>query len=91
MNQQGKVCCASSIPGLRMLTLPNGMKVGVFGLEEIFEDLYRTGKSSNMDTALEIVNRLKDMNYIAPGSQKRYKAAVLKEYQIFYDESKHDH
>jgi len=73
-----------------MHTLPNSIKAGVFRLEEIFEDFYRTGKNPNMDTVLEIVNRLKDMNYVAPGSQKQYKAAVLKEYQIFYDESKHD-
>jgi len=73
-----------------MLTLPNGTEAGVFGLDEIFEDLYRTGKKPNMDTAYKIVKSLKDMNYIAPGSQKQYEAAVLKEYQIFYDESKYD-
>ena len=54
---------------LRMLTLSAGSEVGVIGLNEIFEDLYRDGKEPNTEIASEIVNILDSKSYIAPMSE----------------------
>ncbi len=66
-----KTCCGGSlITSLRMITLPDGSRVGVTGLEEIFQDLYQSKKEPDADTPREIVNRLEKKNYIPPRARE---------------------
>lgn len=88
MNQEGAGCCGPSISGLRIITFPDGSKAGVFGLDEIFENLYREVRKPDNETASEIVKRLESKSYIAPTARKQYEEAVLKEFKKFYEQKK---
>jgi len=66
-----------------MITLPDGSRIGVTGLDEIFQDLYQSKKEPDADTAREIVNRLEKKNYIPPRTREQYQYAVLEEYKKF--------
>jgi len=66
-----KTCCGGSlITSLRMITLPDGSRIGVTGLDEIFQDLYQSKKEPDADTVREIVNRLEKKNYIPPRARE---------------------
>ena len=72
-----KTCCGGSlITSLRMITLSDGSRVGVTGLDEIFQDLYQSKKEPDADTAPEIVNRLQKKNYI-PSRAREGKLLIL--------------
>jgi len=53
-----------------MITLPDGSRVGVTGLDEIFQDLYQSKKEPDADTAREIVDRLGKKNYVPPRARE---------------------
>ncbi|MFQ6065984.1 MAG: hypothetical protein ACE5K3_01740 [bacterium] len=82
-NQPRTCGCGPSITSLRMLTLPDGLTVGVTGLDEIFQDMRQSKKKPDADTAREIVNRLEKKNYIPPRAREQYQRAVLEEYKKF--------
>ena len=65
-------CCGKTISGLRMITLPDGSKAGLMGLDQIFEDLYKGGMKPDHETAAEIVRRLGKQNYITPSARHLY-------------------
>jgi hypothetical protein len=82
--------CGPSIPGLRKLTFPDGDQVGLIGLDAAMESLFKEGKLPDDSTAMELINRLREKNYI-PGSsstEELYKKALLGEYQRFYEKKK---
>jgi hypothetical protein len=84
---QGTVpCCVSSIKGYRLLAFPDGSRVGVTGLDVIFDDAYREGKLPEPLVARELVNRLSKNNYIVSSQLSYYEVAVLKEYRKFFEE-----
>lgn len=81
-------CCPCSVvpvPGLRMLTFPDGSQAGVVGLDKVFEEMGRVGRLPNLQTASEIVDRLSQENYVAPGVRPLYEEAVLCEYRTFFE------
>lgn len=88
MGQRGAYCYGPSTPGLRMLSLAGSFKVGVIGLDDILEDLYREGKGLNMDTVSEIVKRLENRNFIARGIQEKYEDAALSEFKKFCEQKR---
>jgi hypothetical protein len=84
---QGTVpCCVSSIKGYRLLTFPDGSRVGVTGLDMIFDDAFKEGKMPNPLVAKELVDRLSKNNYIASNQLSYYEVAILKEYRKFFEE-----
>jgi hypothetical protein len=83
-------CCGSSIPGIRKITFPDGDQVGLVGLDTVLEAVFKEGKLPDDSTAMELINRLRENNYI-PGSssaEELYKKALLNEYQRFYERKK---
>lgn len=79
----GSRCCTPPTPGLRVLTFPDGVQSGVFGLDEIFAAVYTEGRQVDPDTAGEIVERLAVRNYIAPSVRHRYCALLVDEYEKY--------
>jgi hypothetical protein len=79
--------CGPSIPGLRRITFPDGDQVGLIGLDAVMEALYKEGRLPDDSTAQEMITRLREKNYIGDSSpvQELYRAALLKEYQRFFD------
>jgi hypothetical protein len=82
----GSCCCAPTKDRPRMLTFPDGGKVGVTGLDGIFNDAYKEGKMPNFFVAEELVNRLSKKNYIPDSQLSQYAAVLFKEYQQFVEE-----
>jgi hypothetical protein len=82
----GGCCCGPSIQGLRKITFPDGDQVGLVGLDAVMESLYKEGKPPDDSAALEIINRLREKNYISYSTsvQNLYQQALLSEYRNFY-------
>jgi len=56
------------------------------GLDAVMESVFKEGRLPDDSTAMELINRLREKNYI-PGSssiEELYKKALLNEYQRFY-------
>jgi hypothetical protein len=84
-------CCGPSIPGVRKITFPDGDQVGLMGLDDIMEALYREGKAPDDATVSEMINRLREKkNYISysPSAQALYGKALLGEYRRFFEKKK---
>jgi len=85
MNVQGASCCGPRIPGLRILTFPDGSQTGIIGIDVVMEDLFREGKQPDEATVSEMISRLQHQNYITLSSQKRYGELFLSEYRRFFE------
>jgi hypothetical protein len=83
-------CCGPSIPGVRKLTFPDGDQVGLIGLDDAMEALYREGKAPDDSTVAELINRLREKNYISdsPSARSLYERALLGEYRRFFEKKK---
>jgi len=83
-------CCGPSIPGVRKITFPDGDQVGLIGLDDVMEGLYREGKAPEDATVAEMINRLRAKNYISdsPSAQALYEKALLGEYRRFCERKK---
>jgi len=83
-------CCGSSIPGVRKITFPDGDQVGLIGLDDVMETLYREGKAPDDATIAEMIDRLREKNYISysPSAQALYEKALLGEYRRFFEKKK---
>jgi len=77
--------CGSSIPGVRKIILPDGDQVGIVGLDEVMEALYKEKREPDDSTAAEMICRLREKNYIADTRfvEELYRKALLKEYGNF--------
>jgi hypothetical protein len=76
----GTCCCMPTSPGVRRLTFPDGIQVGIVGLDETFAVVYAEGWQVSTDTAEEIVGRLTAKNYISPSARQRYCDLIIQEY-----------
>jgi hypothetical protein len=83
-------CCGASIQGIRKIAFPDGDQVGLIGLDTVLEAVFKEGKLPDDSTAIDLINRLREQNYI-PGSasvEELYKKALLNEYQRYYEKRK---
>jgi hypothetical protein len=84
-------CCGTPVPGLRRISFPDGDQVGLMGLDEVLDALYREGKQPDDSTAIEIIERLRqNKNYIpySPSVQDVYQKTLLGEYRRFVEKKK---
>jgi|GEM_PF-588764 predicted transcriptional regulator len=83
-------CCGPSIPGIRRITLPDGDRVGLVGLDTVMDALYKEGRPPDDSTVMEMIARLREKNYISCGSpaQELYQKALLNEYRLFFERKK---
>jgi hypothetical protein len=66
-----------------MLKFIDDTEIGVFGLDEIFTNLYSEGRPANDETVQEIMERLEAQKNYVPSSasaRREYAYALLKEY-----------
>ncbi len=82
---KGGSCCAPPIKGLSRLTFFDGTHVQVNGLNDILAALYAEGRQVNSDTAAEIVDRLKQENYIPSSARLEYESLTLEEYRKYVE------
>ncbi|MCF8106533.1 MAG: hypothetical protein K9K64_13715 [Desulfohalobiaceae bacterium] len=69
-----------------MLTFPDGIQIGVTGLDEIMAELYTEGRKATDETAREIIKRLEEKNNFIPSSERarrEYSYVLLKEYRKY--------
>jgi hypothetical protein len=82
-------CCGPSIAGLRKLTFPDGDQVGIMGLDNVLEALYREGNQPDDSAGMEIVKRLREggKNYISysPSIEEQYCKVLTNEYRLFFE------
>jgi hypothetical protein len=80
-------CCGTKIVGLRQVHIGDNW-VGIAGMNEVFEEFYKNGKTPEESTGDELVEVLRKDNFIPDGSESIYKSAFLREYQRFYEARK---
>ena len=82
--------CGTSIPGLRKIIFPDGDQVGLIGLDEKMDILFREGKVPNDAAAMELIDRLREKNYISsnPSVEALYQQALLTEYRRYFESKK---
>jgi hypothetical protein len=80
--EKRRYICTPSVPGMRVLTFPDGTKAGVVGLEDVLAGVCAEGRQVNAETAGEIVSRLAAKNYIPSSdlARREYAELLLKEY-----------
>jgi hypothetical protein len=77
--------CGSTVRGIRRIALPDGDQVGLVGLDDALESVFRERKLPDDSTAMELIDRLRPKNYIpnSPAVERLYKTALLNEYQRY--------
>ncbi len=81
-----KTCCTPGpIAWLRTLSLSDGSKASVIGLDAIFEDICGHGAGPSPETASEIVRRLSRKNNIPLSLVGLYEDAVLREFTTYME------
>ena len=80
-------CCGSSIPGVRKITFPDGDQVGLIGLDAVLESAFKEGRLPDDSTAIELINRLREKNYIPASApaEALYREARLNQYRRYYE------
>jgi hypothetical protein len=79
-NRRG--CCSGPPPKIAYIRV-RGSSVGMTGLEEIFEQLHRAGRSDDDPLEQELVEHARVYNFIAPGSESDYGWALRRAYQAY--------
>lgn len=78
-------CCAQPIKGLTRLTFSDGTHVQFSGLDQILAAMYTERRQVNTDTAAQIVERLRQKNYIPSSGRLEYEGLVLREYRKYVE------
>jgi len=69
----------------RAVFFPDGSKVSVTGLNNIFEHAYKDGKIPDSATGKYLIQQLGEINYIPSNSVRDYEYAVLKMYKEYFE------
>jgi NAD-dependent dihydropyrimidine dehydrogenase PreA subunit len=65
------------------LILIEGKQIGIVGLEEVFEELKRTGSKPDEPAKALLLDKLKVFNYVPANKEKEYASAFLDEYHKY--------
>jgi NAD-dependent dihydropyrimidine dehydrogenase PreA subunit len=60
--------------------------VGIVGLEEVFENLFKENQAPDEKTKEKILNLIKKENYIPISAEKEYAESILREYRVFFQQ-----
>ena len=63
------------------LTLPGGLQVGILNLDRILQEVEDLSLSDTQDIGKELIDRVKESNYVTRGAEKEYVSALIHEYQ----------
>lgn len=66
---------------IKKLTLPDGFRVGIMDLDNILREVAALNLTDNQEIKRELLERVKECNYVAASAEKEYTAALFQEYQ----------
>ncbi len=76
-------CCGPSIASIRKIKVED-KDMEIAGLDEEFENYYSKGKTPENLDGEEIIRNLEKINVIPEAEVEKLKAAILKEYRIYW-------
>jgi NAD-dependent dihydropyrimidine dehydrogenase PreA subunit len=65
------------------LVLIEGKQIGIVGLDEVFEELTRSGRKPDESAKQLLLTKLKALNYVPQAKEAAYASAFLNEYQRY--------
>jgi hypothetical protein len=86
-NNKSCCCCGPSIVGVKKIKVDN-KDMEIAGLDEEFEKYYSSGKSPENIDIEELVRNLTKINEITEEKLEKFKVAVLKEYETYWQEKR---
>lgn len=60
-----------------------GVTIGIMGLREVLEQVYRLGRQPGPEAAEELLAMVKAQNWVERNSEQDYKDALLREYAAY--------
>jgi hypothetical protein len=66
---------------IKKLILPDGFRVGIINLDDILKDVAGLKLADTASIKMELLNRIKDCNYVPSSAEDEYSAALYQEYQ----------
>lgn len=76
-------CCDPQAPRPVMVDV-GGARVGILGLEEVLAEVRRLHLADEARIKQELLGRVKRQNYVAPGTEEKYAAALYELYRERY-------
>lgn len=64
------------------MALPDGSRVGIANLDGIIKEVVELGLTDTETIKKELLERVKQDNYVAPLAEQDYAAALFREYQV---------
>ena len=81
-------CCAKPI--VKVIKV-GSLDAGIVGLEVILKNVFSAGIEDEEQVKTDLLRWVKEFgNYITPGKESEYKAALFREYQAFVVKTKRD-
>jgi hypothetical protein len=81
-------CCAKPI--VKVIKV-GSLDAGIVGLEVILKNVFSAGIEDEEQVKTDLLRWVKEFgNYITPGKESEYKAALFREYQAFIAKTKRD-
>ena len=81
-------CCGPSIVSIRTISVDD-KDMNVAGLDEEFKKSFEAGKTPENIDAEELMQNILKINVVPENELENFKAAVLKEYTIYWNGNKH--
>lgn len=66
---------------VKKLTLPDGFRVGILNLDKILKEVADLKLTDTQKIKVELIERVKECNYVPSGSENEYSTALFREYQ----------
>ena len=76
-------CLLDAARKVRKLHLPNGVSVGISGLDKVLEEISQLGLKDEERIKAELLIRIRENNYIPKSGEKDYQNALYSEYVHF--------
>ncbi len=86
-NNKSCCCCGPSIVSVKKIKVDN-KDMEIAGLDEEFEKYYSSGESPENINIEELVRNLTKINEITEEKLEKFKVAVLKEYETYWQEKR---
>jgi hypothetical protein len=81
--QKAMCTCQAQGPRPTLIDLGDGVQVGLVGMGEAFEHFYAEGCEPSPELAEELLVAIKAQNYVARSAERKYKAALLREFDAY--------
>jgi hypothetical protein len=77
-----KPCCpAAAARIIKKITLGDGFQVGIVNLDSILKEVIDMKLADSQAIKKELLERVKNCNYVPPGAEADYASALFREYK----------